>query len=104
MTTIKMERNLIIAHADTLSMGECFTLADEEAGDEVYMRIHDDVYNIYNSGIYIHNDVYKQFVPLRNKVICTQLETGWVFAFDKDERVIPVRGVLRWEEKHGIES
>lgn len=96
MTTIKTSTDLGVS-ADTLLMGECFILADEEAGDEVYMRIHDDVYNMCNSGIYVHG------IPAQHTkfIICTQLETGWVFMFNKDERVIPVSGIFRWEEKHG---
>lgn len=105
MTTIKTSTGLTGVDADTILLGECFILADEEAGKEVFMRIDDDIANLPDSQhIYIPSGIPGQSIPLRNKVVCTQLETGWVLAFDKDKKVIPVTGIFRWEEKHGIKS
>ena len=104
MITIKTPTDLTGVSAGTILMGECFILSDEEAGDEVYMRIHDDVYNIHSSHICALNAISGESIIIQNKVICTQLETGWVFAFDKDEKVIPVSGIFRWRENDGIKS
>lgn len=104
MITIRLSAEPTSVSAGTILMGECFILADEKAGDEVYMRIHDDVYNIHNSHICALNAISGESIIIQNKVICAQLETGWVFAFDKDEKVIPVSGIFRWRENDGIKS
>lgn len=104
MITIRLSAEPTSISASTIQMGECFILANEEAGDEVYMRIHDNVYNVCNSGIYIHG-IPGKYTKLGDIfIICAQLETGWVFAFDKDEKVIPVSGIFRWRENDGIKS
>ena len=106
MLTLKTSIDPTIISVDAIPMGECFIPINENHKEaDVYMRIHSDVGNSSKVHIYVDEMAPGHGIPLtRSQILCAKLEDGRIYLFDKDERVIPVTGIFRWEEKHGIKS